>query len=475
MAISDSEIIELEKLLRDQEIDLLFDGLTSFNNITNPNYKFLYDSFNSQEYDTRGELIKGFRGCVLEGSSRSGKTWSGVDFIIYLCTEVETNCTINIYRQTYTEFKETLYEDFKRRLDDFGLPNNFHDAKEIKSFKIGKNKIAFIGCDKVGKAHGAGCDYAFFNEMMHIPEEIFDQVEMRCRKFWWLDYNPSFTDHYVFDRIVPREDVGFLRTTFLDNPFISTAEKNKILGYEPWEIGSYEVTDDGAYYKGELITDKNQPPPNLRNVNRGTANEFMWKVYGLGLRGAMKGVIFEQLEWIEKFPSIAFTYANDFGFTADPNALVKYAEDSNNIYIELLIYKPVETPEALAEMYEALGIRKFDVITCDSSDKYTGENKGTVEMVKGLKGLGYKNVKKVKKTKSVMYWLTSMRQKRIHVVKNHLWKAVKKERENYVFKEVHGIMINQPIDAYNHFWDAARYGHIAHNTVTNKAMGSVKR
>jgi hypothetical protein len=62
-----------------------------------------------------------------------------------------------------------------------------------------------------------------------------------------------------------------------------------------------------------------------------------------------------------------------------------------------------------------------------------------------------------------MYWILSMKKKKIHVVKNHLWKHVKKERENYRFKEVNGILINQPIDQYNHFWDMARYGHISHN------------
>ncbi|WP_428743191.1 terminase [Tenacibaculum sp.] len=460
MALTDSEILELEQLLYEEKIDRLYDGLVNFNEDTNPNYKFLHNSIKEQTYDKNGELIKGFRGCLLEGSSRSGKTWSGVDIIIWLCTKVETSCTINIYRETYNEFKTTLYEDFKRRLDDFGLDNPFHRAKEIKSFTINKNTIYFLGDGK----HGGGCDYAFYNEMMMIPNEVFDQSEMRCRKFWWGDYNPSFTDHYVFDKIVPRPDVGFLRTTFLDNPFISPQERSKILSYEPYLPNSYEVTDDGMYYQGELVTEKNSPPIHPTNIDSGTADEFMWKVYGLGLRGAMKGVIFEHITWIDKFPDIDYIYANDFGFTADPNAFGKYAEDENNIWIEPLIYEPIENPDILAETFNKLGVDHTKPIPCDSSDKYTGENKGTVEMVKGLQERGYPEAYKISKTKSVMYWLLSMKKKKIHVVKNHLWKYVKKERENYKFKEINGILINQPIDKYNHFWDMARYGHIAYNS-----------
>ena len=188
----------------------------------------------------------------------------------------------------------------------------------------------------------------------------------------------------------------------------------------------------------------------------------MWKVYGLGLRGAMKGVIFENVNWIDQFPDIGYSYGNDFGFTNDPNALVKYAETETDIFIEPLCYHPIETPEELSSYFESIGVKKHLPITCDSSDKYTGENKGTVEMVKGLEALGWQ-ASKVKKKKSVMYWLTSMRSKRINIVKNHLYREIKKERENYRFKEINGISINQPIDAFNHFWDASRYCHMSWN------------
>ena len=93
---------------------------------------------------------------------------------------------------------------------------------------------------------------------------------------------------------------------------------------------------------------RNQPPPHPTNVEAGTADEFMWKVYGLGLKGVMKGIIFTQLTWIDEFPpERAYIYANDFGFTHDPNALVKYSEDEKNIWVELLAYTPIETVEEL--------------------------------------------------------------------------------------------------------------------------------
>lgn len=455
MEVKDEMINELEILLRHQ-------GLSVFDDKSNPNYIFIHNAIKNQSFSGKGKLLDGYIGCVLEGSSRSGKTWSGVDIIIWLCTQVETDCTINIYRETYNEFKTTLYDDFKRRLDDFGLNNPFHRAQEIKSFKIGKNTIYFLGDGK----HGGGCDYAFFNEMMHISQFVFDQVEMRCRKFWWADYNPSYTDHWVFNKVLTRTNVGFLRTTFRQNPFIKHSERIKILGYEPWNPGSYHVQGEDLIYQGKVVDDKNQPPQHPINVANGTADEFMWKVYGLGLRGSMEGVIFNQLTWIDEFPGhVDHTYGNDFGFTNDPNALVKYAEDEKNIWFQLLHYAPVDTDTKLSQIFEALAVEKEKPIACDSSDKYTGENKGTVEMVKGLKKQGWRAFK-IAKTKSIMYWIGTMKEKKLHCVKDKdgLWKVVKRERENYKFKEINGILINQPIDRFNHCWDAVRYGHISHNS-----------
>ncbi|EJL66302.1 hypothetical protein [Flavobacterium sp. CF136] len=477
MPITDAEILELEYLLKERDIDILKKGLNNPKD-KNVNYDFLHSAILEQNYNERGELISGFRGCALEGSSRSGKTWSGVDIIIWLCLNVHQNdsCTINIYRETYNEFKTTLYDDFKRRLDDFDLPNPFHKAKEIKSFRIGKSTIFFLGDGK----HGGGCDYAFYNEVMFLRQHVFDQSEMRCRKFWWADYNPSVTEHWFFDSVLSRPDVGFLRTTYLDNiKHISSGEKNKILSYEPWLPDSYFVEDSEIYCfnsstsKVEIVSKTNQPPPHPENIQNGTSDEFMWKVYGLGLRGAMKGVIFNHVTWIDTFPDIAHIYTNDFGFTTDPNSLNRYAEDEFNIWIEPLCYEPIETSSELAEVLIAHGVKKNtdeysndgDIVICDSSDKYTGENKGTVEMVSALKKDLF-NASKVSKTKSIMFWLNSMKAKKIHIVKNHLYKQVKKEKENYRMKEVNGIAINQPIDSFNHIWDSSRYGHMAHNTTS---------
>ncbi|WP_448607169.1 terminase [Paenimyroides ceti] len=458
--LTDEEIIELEVLLNIESLDVVTEETTK-------NYMFLKENFLNQKYINE-KIVSGAKGVVLEGGARSSKTWSVIHFIIYICLYKETNAVINIVRETYNEFKTTLYLDFKRILPTFGLDNPFERAKEVQSFYIGKNQINFIGADKGNKVHGLVSDYLYFNEFLPIEESIFKNATMRCSKFWIADFNPSVTEHWSFNKVIPRNDVAHLRTTFKDNPNIPLGQKIEILAYEPWLPGSYIVEDDiiKCYNKRtkklEPISKDNQPPPHPVNID--TADEFMWKVYGLGLRGAMLGVIFQNVKYIDSFPEdIAYSYGVDFGFTSDPTAVTKCAEDDHNIWIELLLYEPVETPQELNDILLAIECSKDLPYTADSSDKYTGENKGTVEMVKGMKKLGWL-FNKVSKNKGIMFWLLSMKKKKIHIVKNHLYKEAKKEQENYKLKEIHGIAINQPIDKFNHMWDSARYRHMAFNS-----------
>lgn len=470
--LTDQELDELERLIHEAEIAERRESLKDFYDNKNPNYTFLAESYTQQkyvkDYNEAGEeidvLIAGKRGVVLEGSSRSGKTYSAIDFIIYLCLYEPKKVVINVLKETYNEFKTTLYDDFNERLTYYDLPNPFY-KQEVHSFKVNGSKINLMGADKSGKDgkfHGASCDFLYINESLAVAQAIFDQSEMRCRRFWFMDYNPSVTEHYVFNSVVTRPDVGLLRTTFKDNPFVSIAERNKILSYEPWLPGSYDIIDNIIYYQGNEVDEKNQPPPHPTNVENGTADDFMWKVYGLGLRGAMKGLIFKHITWIDKLPDIAHTWGLDLGFTVDPCTLTKYAEDRHNIYIELMSYQPMDTPEEIDALLTSVGVGKREPITCDSADKYTSEAKGSVLMVRELFNMGWA-ITKVSKKKNVMFWLASMKTKKIHIVRNHLYKYAKIEAENYRLKEVNGICINQPDDKHNHMWDSARYAHMSHS------------
>jgi hypothetical protein len=54
---------------------------------------------------------------------------------------------------------------------------------------------------------------------------------------------------------------------------------------------------------------------------------------------------------------------------------------------------------------------------------------------------------------SIKYGIALMKKYRIHLVEHP---DVRKEATNYVYKEIRGFFLDDPIDDYNHFWDAVR-------------------
>lgn len=466
--LTDEELIEYQTLLAQVEIDNRWKDLRNpQNGGVNPNYKFVFDAYYNQKYNKEQELESGYRGVVLEGSSRSGKTYSVIMFLIKCCIDSDIPLVINIYRVTYNSFKSTLYKDFESIYPLLGIEDNkFRFLQEVKEVKINKSKIYFLGGDNVENAMGNQADIVYINEAIQIDYDFYKEA-VRRNKFFILDYNPTATEHWIYDKVLKRSDVGFLRTTFNDNPFLNIQSKLEILNKEPFLPNSYEIIGNKEiWYNGKPIDETNQPPPHPTNVDEGTADLQDWMVMGLGLRYSREGAIFKNVRFgVDKSEipyDLAYSYGLDFGFTIDPTVLTRNWENETDIYIEVLSYHPIDNEDDLVKLFEGLDI-EYDVpITCDSIDKHTSEGGGTIQMVMALQDAGY-DAYKVSKTKGVWYWLMKMNKKRINFIKNDLDKHAKIETENYKQKVVDGRPLNQPIDKWNHIWDSSRYRFMAFN------------
>lgn len=411
-------------------------------------------------------LIKSFRegkrGADLEGSSRSGKTWSGIDFIVYLCSKVETSATINILRDTYNSFKTTLYDDFNERLPHFGISSPFVERQEVASFKLFGNKINLMGCDKISQKLGSGCDYFFGNEAIHIPKPIFDQTEMRCRKFWWLDYNPEGeADHYIFKTIQRRPDVAHLRTTFLDNPFCPHEQKKKILSYCPWHL-------DDLILK---IEDRRPHPENWQN---GTADQYMWDIYGTGKRADRKGKILTHWKKYKDLPEGAkfIGYGIDFGFSEDPAAIVGMWEhrekiythskqtDLTSLYFKEIVYEKGLTDDQLGARMKDMGFSKSADYIADSADPKA------IQVLRD-KPYYFRVQKAYKGPDSVEFGIKKLKSHPIYFHENST--NLHYEGDNYLWKmDINENPLDVPIDKHNHAIDAIRY-------ITTWHLGMPKR
>ena len=295
--------------------------------------------------------------------------------------------------------------------------NPFQRLKEVQSFKIFSNKINLIGADQPSKFHGAGCDFFYINEAIPIQQAIFDQLEMRCRRFWFMDYNPSVSDHWIFNRLEKRDDVVFFHSTMLNNPYIGKWEKKKIQGYEPTP----------------------------ENIAAGTADDYMWSAYGLGLRASPTGLVYPNVTWIDEFPDDIeeVNYGLDPG-TNSPTAIVKVGREGRNLYIQKLFYSPVPDPETMAKIVKEF-ISLDDHIWVDSA------NPGIISHLR-LKGITALAVRKF--NGSVEYGINLVKSYKLHLVRDP---DLKREQENYKWREINGIRLNEPVKEFDHIWDGVRY------------------
>lgn len=412
-------------------------------------------------------------GVILEGSSRAFKTISSIDFIVYICSKVETGSVINILKETYTSFKTTIYNDIDWRFPQFNLRSPFKGKQEVKTFQLYGNKITLLGADSESAQLGVACDYLYVNEALAVSKEVRNQALQRCRKFWWMDYNPSAAEHDIYTQTIGRADVGFLKTSYKDNHQIAPSERTQIESYQPVELSLIAIfygsnsEDEAVKYTAiqkamKYDTEKNISnfPSNdcaellqcQNNEKTGTANKYMWKVYGLGERMAQEGVIFPNVTWIKEFPKDIekIYWGSDFGYTTDPSVLAKVGVQGTNMFIECKAYQPTPTaPDYINLVKPHLN---GETVWADPS----GENGGR-GYISAARRAGLKIFAASTYPGSIKDGLAIIRKYKLYLVDSP---EMRKEQAGYVkaTAKVNGVrvMTDDPIDRDNHIWDSVR-------------------
>lgn len=462
--------------------------------IINPNLRYLHAQL---KHRRRNELLLEYKsgkinydqykaicleedilsGVVLEGSSRSFKTISSLDFIVYISSTLETSAVFNIIKETYVSFKTTLYNDFNWRLPQYGIRSPFQDRQEVKSFKLFGNKINLIGADSESAQHGVGCDYLYVNEALDVSKAVRDQAIMRCRKFWWMDLNPKYAEHDIFTSTIGRPDVGHIKTTYKDNLQISPQERTQIESYQPVELSEiakflgsqdedevkrFSAIQRAIKYDTALNPDK-YPAKDILELKRcqgneetGTANKYMWLVYGLGERMAPDGLIFPNVTWIKEFPKDCpnIYWGSDFGYTVDPSTLVKIGIDRKaevgdtvkpNMYLDLKFYEPTPTSNDYINLLR-VHIDKTTNIWADPSGEYGGRG-----YISSCRNEGYQVYACNSFPGSIEFGISIMKKYNLCIVDHP---AMRKEQAGYIKAKakVNGVWVvtDTPVDANNH-------------------------
>lgn len=350
---------------------------------------------------------------VHQGGTRSGKTYSILQALIELChANADSGAVITIARKTFPAIRASVMRDFFEILEGEGLYNPAQHNKSQATYVLFGNLIEFISVDQPQKVRGRKRDILFVNECNELTLEDWRQLILRTTGRIIIDYNPSDEFHWIYDHVLTRDDHTFFQTTYKDNPHLPQSTIDEI----------------------ERLKD---------------ADENYWRVYGLGERGTSRATIFTHWKQTAQVPEgwKLLCYGLDFGYTNDPTAIVGVYTDGEGFCLDELCYATGLTNAAISSTLREAGVSRTAMVVADSAEP---------KSIDEIHGHGFNMHPARKGPDSVRSGIDYMRSRPLLITERSVNGI--KELRNYKYKEdKNGRQLNEPVDAFNHFVDAARY------------------
>ena len=349
---------------------------------------------------------------VNQGGTSSGKTYCIMQRLISIAVN-EPATIITVAGQDLPNLKVGAMRDTETIFGDSEWLQGFFAWNRSDYTIKGQNGslIEFKSYDGEQDAKNGKRDYLFVNEANGITYGIYWQLAIRTRRQIFIDYNPS-ARFWVHEQVLGREGVKLIISDHRSNMFLTDEEHRRIEGISDPEL---------------------------------------WKVYARGKTGSITGLVFPHFNVVEELPPRdewkVSAWGLDWGFSADPTALVHLVLAHGEIWTDEVIYRTGMTNPDIAQAMKEAGLTGRDEIVADSA-----EPKSIAE----LNRMGY-FIKPCKKGADSI-------SNGIDILKRYTWNVtrrsagLRKELLAYKWKtDRNGDMTNQPIDAFNHAIDAVRY------------------
>jgi phage terminase large subunit len=328
---------------------------------------------------------------------------------------------IGVFRLKATWVTATVLHDLLEILQNYGLYDKGRHNKSTGAgiYTLFTTEFWFMGLDDAQRVHGFKSDIVWINEAVEVSFDDYAQLMQRCSGFAILDYNPSYDEHWIYDKLCKRPGTAYIHSTMLDNPLIPDNAKQMILSYEP-------------------------TPENIAN---GTADKRKWEIYGLGKRATLEGLIFSNWEICKEIPYWIKRegYGMDFGYSNDVTAIVRCALFENNLYIDEICYRTHMISGDIIN--ELKSIPRIKIIS-ESADP---------RLIDEIALAGFHIVPVRKDAGSVNAGIDAMQGYKMFVTERSV-NAIR-EFKNYTwqFDEKAGRFINTPVGGNDHCIDATRY------------------
>ena len=347
---------------------------------------------------------------VEQGGTRSGKTYNIILWIIFQYCTNNNNKIITICRKAFPSLRATVLRDFIGILQANNIYSEKFHNKSNSEYHLFGNLIEFIALDQSQKIRGRKRDLLFINEANELYFEDWQQLIFRTQDQIILDFNPSDEYHWIYDKVIPREDCSFFKTTYLDNPFV----------------------EDSIVKEIERLRD---------------TDEQYWQVYGLGERAASRSTIFKYTE-VNQIPVDAslIAYGMDFGYSNDPSTLVSVYTLGHNLYVKEHLYRTQMTTNDINVFLKEEKLLA-NPIYADSAEP---------RLISELRRMGHNIFPSIKGKDSINAGIDLLKRYKIHILASST-NAIAEFR-NYKWREDKaGMLVNIPEDKNNHIIDPCRY------------------
>lgn len=349
---------------------------------------------------------------VNQGGTRSSKTYSLAQLIILKALQ-EQGKVYTICRKTLPALKGTAYKDFFNILEEHNLYNPDKHNKSELTYKLNNNEIEFISVDMPQKIRGRKRHILWLNEANEFRFEDWVQLSLRTTENIYLDFNPSDPYSWIYDKVMNREDCTFIKSTYLDNPFL--------------------------------------PDETIKEIERlKDLDSNYWKIYGLGDMAQPTETIFRNFEIANNVPNEAQLVAlgMDFGYSNDPTAIAEVYKLNDDLYINELIYSKGLTNQDIAQRLRELDITRQTEIIADSAEP---------KSIEELHRQNF-NVKGAKKgADSINMGIDVLRRFKLHITKNST-NTLNEFKYYKWLTDKNGHIVNKPAtNQQDHIIDAVRY------------------
>jgi len=349
---------------------------------------------------------------IFQGGTRSGKSWSLMQYCLYLMTTEKKPLTISIVRKTLPALKRSVLRDFLHISKQLGIYWHGVHNKSDNTFEYNGHTLEMFSTDDAQKIRGSSRDILWINEGNELFFEDYQQLAMRTRVEILIDFNPSDPVHFLYD-LAEQKECDLFISTYKDNKFLPK-----------------ELID-------EIERIRSRDPD-------------YWRVYGEGQRAIFSDKqIFKNWQYIphKEFPEFnETTLGIDFGYTNDPLAILEVGKVGDKLYVNELLYKTGVTNKDLANFLKSKGLDDT-LAYYDSAEPKSGEE---------LRQMGILAKGAIKGQGSISAGISLL--KEFEIIISLESKNIRKEQQTYFWDELKdGTIINKPLDKNNHLMDALRY------------------